>query len=417
MFGLRTIVVALLVFLMETDPSSSLHAPSFSLNHAKSYLGSSKRWARTTVSWATGEAKPILGPWPAAYPAKDYCSKCGLCDTSFVANVTTSCAFIGDGMARAVQFEEAVHGRSRLLRSAFDDDGPTNPKCSDTTLGPGRGSATVDGPLDEARFGVLEEILYARAKPSVVGSQWSGVVTTICQSLMETGAVDAVALVAADPKDALEPLPILARTPSDLLRGRGVKPSLAPSLALLNEVKADPSIKRLLFCGVGCSVQALRAVQADLGLDELYVLGTHCVDNSPSVNATKTFLNAAGIDTQAVEAAGDGLAYEFMADFKVHVKRSSPSFSSSSSPSSPSFFSSEMQDSGVEQNDSYEKIPYFCLPGTVAEVAIAPSCLTCFDYTNGLADLVVGYMGAPLEGGSEMTSQWQQVRYHIICCN
>jgi 3,8-divinyl protochlorophyllide a 8-vinyl-reductase (ferredoxin) len=26
----------------------------------------------------------------------------------------------------------------------------------------------------------------------------------------------------------------------------------------------------------------------------------------------------------------------------------------------------------------------------------APSCLSCFDYVNGLADLVVGYMGAPL---------------------
>jgi coenzyme F420-reducing hydrogenase beta subunit len=25
----------------------------------------------------------------------------------------------------------------------------------------------------------------------------------------------------------------------------------------------------------------------------------------------------------------------------------------------------------------------------------APSCMSCFDYVNGLADLVVGYMGAP----------------------
>jgi coenzyme F420-reducing hydrogenase beta subunit len=223
---------------------------------------------------------------------------------------------------------------------------------------------------------------------------------------MEAGAVDAVALVAADPNDSLQPLPILARTSEDLLRGRGVKPSLAPSLAVLDDVKADPTIKRLLFCGVGCSVQALRAVQADLGLDELYVLGTHCVDNSPSIDATKTFLNAAGVDTQAAEAAGDGLAYEFMADFKVHVKRSaSPPFSSSAS------FSANAKVSDEQQSDTYEKIPYFCLPGAVAEVAIAPSCLTCFDYTNGLADLVVGYMGAPLEEGNEMTSQWQQVHH------
>lgn len=26
---------------------------------------------------------------------------------------------------------------------------------------------------------------------------------------------------------------------------------------------------------------------------------------------------------------------------------------------------------------------------------IAPSCYSCFDYPNGLADMVVGYMGVP----------------------
>jgi len=42
--------------------------------------------------------------------------------------------------------------------------------------------------------------------------------------------------------------------------------------------------------------------------------------------------------------------------------------------------------------------PYFCLPGNVADSSIAPSCRACFDYTNALADVTVGYMGAPLEG-------------------
>jgi coenzyme F420-reducing hydrogenase beta subunit len=38
-------------------------------------------------------------------------------------------------------------------------------------------------------------------------------------------------------------------------------------------------VKRLLFIGVGCQVQALRSVEHYLGLDKLYVLGTNCVDN------------------------------------------------------------------------------------------------------------------------------------------
>ena len=53
-------------------------------------------------------------------------------------------------------------------------------------------------------------------------------------------------------------------------------------------------------------------------------------------------------------------------------------------------------------NDEYLKKPYFCLPGTVAEPSIALSCLSCFDYTNALADVVVGYMAAPLDGSGRM---------------
>ena len=29
-----------------------------------------------------GVVKPITGPWPVAYPAKELCSRCGLCDTA-----------------------------------------------------------------------------------------------------------------------------------------------------------------------------------------------------------------------------------------------------------------------------------------------------------------------------------------------
>ena len=54
---------------------------------------------------------------------------------------------------------------------------------------------------------------------------------------------------------------------------------------------------------------------------------------------------------------------------------------------------------------SYIKKPYFCLPGTVAKSAIAESCLACFDYTNGLADVVIGYMAAPLDSSSGAMDQ------------
>ena len=81
---------------------------------------------------------------------------------------------------------------------------------------------------------------------------------------------------------------------------RRVKPSLCPSLGVLDEIAGDLSLRRLLFCGVGCSVQALRSLgsrdgetpEQVLGLEALYVLGTHCVDNSPTPSRAQQFVAA-----------------------------------------------------------------------------------------------------------------------------
>ena len=96
-------------------------------------------------------ARPITGPWPQAFPAKDLCSNCGLCRSATgVTSVTEACAFMGDGMARAERLEESVHGRARRFDAAADD-------------------------LDEAHFGVHEEIVLARG--FLNNAQWTGVAT------------------------------------------------------------------------------------------------------------------------------------------------------------------------------------------------------------------------------------------------
>ena len=76
---------------------------------------------------------------------------------------------------------------------------------------------------------------------------------------------------ASDPDDAMVPNPILATTVEEILSSKGVKPSLSPNLKVLAEVEAR-GIKKLLFIGVGCAVQALRGVEPYLGLDALYVM-------------------------------------------------------------------------------------------------------------------------------------------------
>lgn len=301
-------------------------------------------------------AKPIDPRfWPDRYPAKELCSKCGLCETSFVANVDDACAFIGPGMSRIDQMEEAFHGRKRDPNSLAESFSPST--------------------VDEARFGVLHEPIRLAKGNRIEEAQWTGVVSGIALSMLEGGHVDAVVCIAnSESSDSStnfgSPEPILARAPEDVLRGRGVKPALAPSLRVLDEIENDPSIRRLLFCGVGCAVQAFRAVQAELGLEEVYVLGTNCADNSPTPEAARNFIRE-GVKIDSVD---DVQGYEFMQDFKVHVK----------------------------SKDSYVAKPYFTLPGTIAESSIAKSCRACFDYTNALADVVVGYMGAPLGDDSDI---------------
>ncbi|CAI5962471.1 unnamed protein product [Closterium sp. NIES-65] len=279
------------------------------------------------------------------YPAKDHCSQCGLCDTYYIAHVKDACAFLGDGMGRIEPMEARVHGRGRR-----------------------------EGDEDEFHFGVHQEMLYARRTPPLPGAQWTGVVTAIAVEMLRTGKVDAVICVQSDSSDRFAPRPVLARTEEEVRAARGVKPTLSPNLNTLALVEAA-GVKRLLFCGVGCQVQALRAVEQHLGLEKLYVLGTNCVDNGPRKGLEK-FLNAASEDPETV------LHYEFMQDYKVHIKH---------------------------LDGRMEEVPYFCLPASDLKDVIAPSCYSCFDYTNGLADMVVGYMGVPKQQGVPMTDHLQYI--------
>uniref|UniRef100_A0A0E0KP18 Coenzyme F420 hydrogenase/dehydrogenase beta subunit C-terminal domain-containing protein n=2 Tax=Oryza punctata TaxID=4537 RepID=A0A0E0KP18_ORYPU len=271
-------------------------------------------------------------PPGGVYPAKDHCSRCGLCDTYYIAHVKNACAFLGDGMSRVEDLEPLVHGRGRKQD------------------------------MDEMYFGVYEQLLYARKMKPVEGAQWTGIVTTIAVEMLKANMVDAVVCVQSDPDDRLAPMPVLARTPDEVIAAKGVKPTLSPNLNTLALVEAA-GVKRLLFCGVGCQVQALRSVEKYLGLEKLYVLGTNCVDNGTREGLDK-FLKAASSEPETV------LHYEFMQDYKV---------------------------------------PYFCLPAKDLVDVIAPSCYSCFDYTNALADLVVGYMGVPKYPGVSMIQHPQYI--------
>ncbi|NEQ51837.1 MAG: hypothetical protein F6K11_17135 [Leptolyngbya sp. SIO3F4] len=264
----------------------------------------------------------------AIRPAKELCSDCGLCDTSYIHYVKEACAFLNQQIPA---LEEQNHGRSRDLDNEND-----------------------------VYFGVHQQMMAARKTEPIEGAQWTGIVSSIAIEMLNRGIVEGVVCVQNTKEDRFQPMPVIARTPEEVLAARVNKPTLSPNLSILEQIEQS-GMKRLLAIGVGCQIQALRAVQHELGLEKLYVLGTPCVDNVSRAGLQK-FLDTTSRSPETV------VHYEFMQDFRVHFKH---------------------------EDGSIEKVPFFGLKTNKLKDVFAPSCMSCFDYVNSLADLVVGYMGAP----------------------
>jgi coenzyme F420 hydrogenase subunit beta len=261
-------------------------------------------------------------------PAKELCSECGLCDTYYIHYVKDACAFLNQQIS---DLEAQTHGRSRDL----------------------------DSP-DDWYFGVRQDMMAARKVQPIEGAQWTGIVSAIAIEMLNQGLVEGVVCVQNTPEDRFQPMPVIARTPEEVLAARVNKPTLSPNLSILEQVEQS-GMKRLVVIGVGCQIQALRAVEQQLGLEKLYVLGTPCVDNVTRAGLQK-FLETTSRSPETV------VHYEFMQDFRVHFKH---------------------------EDGSTELVPFFGLNTKELKDVFAPSCMSCFDYVNSLADLVVGYMGAP----------------------
>lgn len=261
-------------------------------------------------------------------PAKELCSECGLCDTYYIHYVKEACAFINQQID---ELETQTHTRKRNL----------------------------DNP-DELYFGVHQDMIAAQKQQPIEGAQWTGIVSSIAIEMLNRGIVEGVVCVQNTKEDRFSPMPVIARTPEEILAARVNKPTLSPNLSVLEQIEKS-GMKRLLVIGVGCQIQALRAVEKQLGLEKLYVLGTPCVDNVTRAGLQK-FLETTSRSPDTV------VHYEFMQDFRVHFKH---------------------------EDGSTETVPFFGLKTNKLKDVFAPSCMSCFDYVNSLADLVVGYMGAP----------------------
>ena len=212
---------------------------------------------------------------------------------------------------------------------------------------------------DELHFGPFRRMLRAKLEPRSEGAQWTGIATRLGERLLESGRVEAVLTVVADPADRWRPVPVLITQAADMAQARGMRMGYAPLLALLEPARAQ-GIRRLAVIGIPCQVYALRALQVELGFDHIDVIGTPCSDNTTTARFHE-FLALLS------PAPGTIRYLEFRADFMVELR---------------------FDDGRVQE------IPFLQLPISQLPPDFFPlTCRTCVDYTNVLADVTVGYMG------------------------
>lgn len=260
-------------------------------------------------------------------PRRGLCTDCGISRMGDGRACGKACQFIAPDYPR---LEQEVHGRV----------------------------AHTDG--DEAFFGVTRAMHRARLVPAAEGAQWTGLTTELAAALLRAGAVDAVIATAADPADRWKPMPVIVTEPEDMARCRGMRMGFGPLLAALEPARAAGH-RRIAIVGVPCQVYALRALERDLDLDSLTVIGTPCSDNTTTANF-HTFLGL-------LDPRPDSISYlEFRADYRVELR---------------------FDDGRKPRFVPFLKLPLSDLPADFFPM----TCKTCVDYTNRLADITVGYMG------------------------
>lgn len=276
---------------------------------------------------------PMIGPTAP----RDLCTDCGISRSSEPKRCGTACQFIKPDYPA---MEARVHGRAR---------------------DPAKG--------DELFFGPFRRMVKARLTAPLEGAQWTGITSRLGERLLETGAVDAVLTMAPDPEDKWRPVPVLVTKAEGMAGVRGMRMGYAPLLALLEPARASGH-KRIAVIGIPCQVYALRRIEAELGFERLYVIGTPCSDNT----TTAHFHEFLALLSDAPET----ITYlEFRADYHVELRFA---------------------------DGRHKAIPFLQLPLADLRPDFFPmTCKTCVDYTNVLADVTVGYMAGQGE-------QWLIVR-------
>ena len=259
-------------------------------------------------------------------PFRELCTDCGVSRTSQPKRCATACQFIQPNYPK---FEALAHGRERATDHS-----------------------------DEVFFGPYLKMFRARLKTPLKGAQWTGIISRLCEVLLEQGVVEAVITMSSDPDDRWKPVPVIVTRSEDMAQCRGMKMGYAPIIQYLEQAR-DLGYKKVAMVGIPCQVYAARALEQELGFEKLLIIGSPCSDNT----TTEHFHQFLGLLSEKPET----ISYlEFRADYHVEIRF---------------------------ENGQKQEIPFLKLPLSHLPADFFPTtCKTCVDYVNSLSDITVGYM-------------------------
>ncbi len=273
----------------------------------------------------------LWSPSVAHAASRSLCTDCGISRSSNPNFCGKACQFIMPDYPAA---ELRIHGRPR-----------------------------IESRLDELYFGHYKSMYTAQLKTPLANAQWTGITTRLAERLLEEQLVDAVITVAPHPDDSWRPQPVIVTDAKALNHCRGMRMGYAPTLAMV-EPALKQGYRRLAVIGIPCQVYALRALEVELKqqgkLDELFVIGTPCSDNTTTDNF-HLFLS------KLTDAPETVTYLEFCTDYHVELRFTN----------------------GTTQRIPFLKLPLSELPADFFQT----TCKTCVDYTNCLSDITIGYMG------------------------
>ena len=114
----------------------------------------------------------------------------------------------------------------------------------------------------EESYGLYKRVIVAKSRDEEVlkSCQDGGVVTTLLIAALESGEIDGAIVSGLDPNTPWLPVPMVAMTRKEILKGAGTRYSFSPNLLALKEALSK-GLKNVAFVGTPCEIQAIRMIQ------------------------------------------------------------------------------------------------------------------------------------------------------------